>query len=124
MPARRGTTLFLVWPAILALTPKCPLCFFMILGASGAAGAAAAAWMPAAMIVSLAVSVIAVFLRSRMERRYGPAVVALIAAVTIVTGKFVIQSSAAVYAGAAALFIAAIFHFALEKIRWHKPLVW
>jgi|GEM_PF-3139499 len=124
MPPRRGATLLLVWPAVLALTPKCPLCFFMILGASGAAGAAAAAWMPAAMIVSLAVSVIAVFFRSRMERRYGPAVVALIAAVTIVTGKFVIQSNAAVYVGAAALFIAAIFHFALEKIRWHKPLVW
>jgi hypothetical protein len=124
MPARRGTTLFLVWPAILALTPKCPLCFFMILGASGAAGAAAAAWMPAAMVVSLVISVAAVFLRSRLERRYGPAVVALIAAVTIVTGKFVIQSTAAVYAGAAALFIAAIFHFAVERIRWQKRLLW
>jgi hypothetical protein len=123
MPARRGTTLFLVWPAILALTPKCPLCFFMILGASGAAGAAAAAWMPAMMFVSLVISVGAVCIRSHMESRYGPAVVAIIAAATIVTGRFVIQSSAAVYAGAAALFIAAIFHFAVERIRWQKRLV-
>jgi len=105
-----------------ALTPKCPLCLFAILGATGAAGAAAA-WMPAVMIASLAVSVGALFLRARMEHRYGPAVLALIAAVTIMVGRFVFQSSAAVYAGAAALFLVAVFQIAREGIRWHKPLV-
>ncbi|HEV7425783.1 MAG TPA: hypothetical protein VGQ46_05410 [Thermoanaerobaculia bacterium] len=124
MPVRRGANLLLVWPAILALTPKCPLCLLAFVGVTGALGAASAAWMPVVMIASVVISVAAVCIRSRMERRYGPAVFALIAAVTIVTGKFVIQSTAAVYAGAAALFIAAIFHYALERIRWHKPLVW
>jgi hypothetical protein len=124
MPMRRSATLFLVWPAILALTPKCPLCLLAFVGVTGAVGAASAAWMPAVMIASVLISVAAVCIRSRMQRRYGPAIVALMAGAAIVAGKFVIQSSAAVYAGAAALFIAAIFHYALERIRWLKPLVW
>lgn len=116
-------TLLLVGSAAAALTPKCPLCFFAMIGASGAVGAAATAWLPAIMVVSLVVSVSAVFIRSHMERRYGPAVVALAAASAIAAGKFVMHSTAVVYGGAAALLIAATFHFALEKIRWHKPLM-
>src|SRR6185436_191812 len=118
-----SATLFLLWSALVALTPNCPFCFFVVIGASGAVGAAAAAWMPAVMIVSLAISVAAVFARSRMERRYGAAIFAVLAAIAIVVGKFVIQSSAVVYGGAA-LFVAAVFQFAMERIRWHKPLVW
>lgn len=108
----------------MALAPKCPLCLAALLGASGAAGAAATAWMPAVMVVSLVISVAAIFIRSHLERRYGAAAVALIAAATILTGKFVVHSTPVVYVGAAALFAAAISHFALERIRWHKPLMW
>ncbi len=79
--------------------------------------------MPAVMVGSLLISVTAVSIRAHMERRYGPAIVALIAAVTIVLGRFVFHSTAVVYVGAATLFGAAIFHFAMERIRWHKPLV-
>ncbi|HEX3583144.1 MAG TPA: hypothetical protein VH087_15350 [Thermoanaerobaculia bacterium] len=121
---KRRESLLLAGSAAAALTPKCPLCFFALLGASGAAGAVAAAWMPVVMVVSLVISVAAVSIRSHMEHRYGPAVVALMAALAIAAGKFVMHSAAVVYGGAAALFIAACFHFALERIRWHKPLMW
>lgn len=116
-------TLLLVGSAVAALTPKCPLCLFAMIGVSGALGAAAAAWLPAIMVASLVISVAAVFIRSHMERRYGPAAVALTAASAVVAGKFVLHSTAVVYGGAAALLIAASFHFALERIRWHKPLM-
>jgi hypothetical protein len=121
---KRGESLLLVGSAAMALTPKCPLCFAALLGAGGAAGTAAAAWMPAVMVVSLTISVAAISIRSHMERRYGAAAVALIAAAAILAGKFVVQSTGVVYVGAAALFAAAISHFALERIRWHKPLMW
>ena len=75
------------------------------------------------MVGSLLVSVGAVCIRARMERRYGPAVIAAIAAIAIVTGRFVFHSPAVVYAGSATLFGAAMFRFALERIRWQKPLV-
>lgn len=122
---RRRETLLLLWSAVAALTPKCPLCLFALLGATGAAGAAGAtfaAWMPVVMIVSLLVSVTAVCIRSRMERRYGPAVFAVLVAITIVVGKLVFESTAVVYAGAAALFAAAVFNLTLERLRWHKRL--
>jgi hypothetical protein len=119
---RRSETLLLLWTAVTALTPKCPLCLFALLGATGAAGAASAAWMPVILIVSLLISVTAVGIRARMERRYGPAIFAVIVAITIVVGKFVFQSTAVVYAGAAALFAVAVFNFTLARFRWHKPL--
>lgn len=118
----RSETLLLLWSAAAALMPKCPLCLFAILGATGAAGAASAAWMPVVMIASLLLSVVAVYLRSRMERRYRPAILAFLVAVTIVVGKFVFESTAAVYAGAAALFGIAVYNFVRERFRWHKPL--
>jgi hypothetical protein len=121
-PTRRRDALLLLWPAVAALTPKCPLCLFAILGATGAAGAALAAWMPLLLVGSLLVSVSAVCIRSHVERRYGPAVFAVLAAVAVAAGKFLFQSTAVVYAGAAALFAAAVFNFTLERLRWHKPL--
>jgi hypothetical protein len=102
--------------------PKCPLCLLALLGATGAAGVAASA--PPIVIASLLISVGALLIRARLERRYGPAVVALIVAVTIALGRFVFQSTALVYAGAAALFGVAVFNFAVERVRWHKRLVW
>lgn len=121
MPTKRGEALLLVWSALAALMPKCPLCIFALLGASGAAGAAAAAWMPVVLVGSLTISVAAVCIRSRMERRYGPAVFALVVAIAIVVGKFVYHSTAVVYAGAAALFGIAILNYALERLRPHTP---
>ena len=122
MPLKRGETVLLAWSTAAALMPKCPLCYLALLGAGGAAGAAAAAFTPAVMIVSLVLSVGAVAMRSRMEGRYGPAVLALAAAIAIVAGRFVFDSTAVVYGGAAALLGAAIYRFAVEGIRWHKPL--
>ncbi len=117
---KRGETLLLACSAATALAPKCPLCYLAILGVTGAAGAALAAWIPLLLIASLLLSVTAVSMRARLERRYAPAVVAMAGAFTIVVGKFVFHSTAGVYAGAAVLFGAAMFDFAFERIRWHK----
>jgi hypothetical protein len=78
--------------------------------------------MPAVMVTSLLLSVGAVWMRSRGEGRHAPAVIALLVAVAILAGKFIFESTAVVYAGAAALFVVAIANFAIERIRWHKPL--
>ena len=119
---KRGETLLLVCSAVAALTPKCPLCLFALLGATGAVGAAAAVWMPAVMVGSLMLSIAAVCVRSRMERRYAPAVTAVIVGIAILAGKFVFQSTAVVFTGAAALFGVAVVNFVIERFRWHKPL--
>ena len=122
VPSKRGELLLLVSTAFAAITPKCPLCLFALLGATGAAGTAAAVWIPVVMIASLLLSVIALALRAHRERRYAPAVIGAVVAVVVLAGKFVFESTAIVYTGAAALFIVAIANFALEKIRWHKRL--
>jgi hypothetical protein len=121
-PAKRVDALLLVSSVAAAFTPKCPLCVFALLGATGAVGAAAAAWMPAVMVASLLLSVAAVCLRARVEQRYAPAGGAVIAAIAMLAGKFVFRSTTLVLTGAAALFCVAVANFAIERIRWHKPL--
>jgi uncharacterized membrane protein len=119
---KRGEALLLVCSAAAALTPKCPLCLFALLGATGAAGAAAATWMPRLLVASLLHSVVAVCMRAQRERRYGAAIVAVLVAIAMLTGRFVFHSTAVVVTGAAALFAIAVVHFATERIRCHKPL--
>ena len=110
--------------------PKCPLCLFALLGATGAAGAAAAAWMPAVMIGSLVLSVAALGVRARIERRYGTVAIAAVLAAVILAGRFLYDSKPVVFSGAAALFALAVLttlrrsfaNILIERPRWHKPL--
>lgn len=120
-PRTHGNTALLVCSAAAALTPKCPICVFALLGATGAAGTAAAAWMPSVMFASLLLSVAGLCVRARLQRRYGAAVAAVLVAIVIVIGRFVFQSTAIVFSGAAALFAIAALNFVFERIRWQKP---
>ena len=121
-PNRRGDTALLVCSAAAGLTPKCPLCYFALLGATGAAGTAAAAWMPIIMIGSLLLSVAALGVRARIERRYGAVMAAAVLAVVILAGRFLFHSTPIVFSGAAALFGVAVLNILIERPRWHKPL--
>lgn len=121
--SKRGDVLLLVSSALTALLPKCPLCVFALLGATGAAGTAAAVWMPAVMTLSLLLAVGGVWLRARGQQRVTPAVIAMAVALVILAGRFVFDSDAVVYTGAAALFLLAIADFATERmVLWHKRL--
>lgn len=119
---RCGHTALLVCSAFAAFTPKCPLCLFALLGATGAAGVAAAAWMPAVMVGSVLLSVAAVCIRAWIERRYGMAAAAIGLALVILAGRFLLQSTAIVYSGAAALFCVSVINYLIERLRWQKPL--
>jgi hypothetical protein len=109
--------LLLVSSAFAAIAPKCPLCLFALMGATGAAGTAAAVWMPALLVASLLVSVWAMWLRSRAERRVAPAAIALGLALAILAGRFLFASAATVYLGAAALFVLAIANLVRQRMR-------
>ncbi len=109
--------LLLVSSAFAAIAPKCPLCLFALMGATGAAGTAAAVWMPALLVASLLLSVWAMWLRSRAERRVAPAAVALVLALAILAGRFLFASAAVVYLGAASLFVLAVASFVRQKLR-------
>src|SRR5688572_20344726 len=117
MPPRyRGDMLLLVSSAFAAIAPKCPLCLFALMGATGAAGTAAAAWMPALLVASLLLTVWAMWMRSRVERRLAPAAIALVLALAILAGKFIFASAAVVYLGAAALFVLAVANFVRQRM--------
>lgn len=81
--------------------PKCPLCFVAIAGVLGAAGMSV--WLPRVAIVLLAISVVLVAMRSRVD-----GVIAFVAAVAIAAGRFWLASTPLVIAGAATLIVIAI----------------
>ena len=116
-PRYRGDVLLLVSSAFAAIAPKCPLCLFALMGATGAAGTAAAAWMPALLVASLALTVWAMWLRSRVERRMAPVAIALLLALTVLAGKFLFASAAVIYLGAAALFVLAVANLVRQRMR-------
>ena len=112
MSKHRRTTLMAISSALLAVAPKCPICFLAYFGIFGVATASASVyrvWLPPLTAIWLALTVGMLFFQRGGRRRYGPALLGVVAGLAVFAGKFVIDYQALVYAGIAALVAAVVW---------------
>jgi hypothetical protein len=111
--AKHGSTAWLmIGSALLAIAPKCPICFLAYLGVFGVASTTASqyrAWIPPLTIFSLTLTVSALGFRAHGKHRFAPALMGLIAAVLILVGKFVVENQAVIILALAVLMTAAVW---------------
>lgn len=98
-----------------AFMPKvvCPLCwpaYAGFLSATGLTFLMQDKWLFPISIVFLLLTLAALLWRASARHGYGPAMVGLLASVTILVGKFVFDSSVAVYGGIAILVAASVWN--------------
>ncbi|HMG74103.1 MAG TPA: hypothetical protein VK582_11435 [Pyrinomonadaceae bacterium] len=109
---QQRTTLMAISSALLAVAPKCPICFLAYFGIFGVATASASVyhvWLPPLTAIWLALTVAMLFFRLSDQRRYGPGLLGICAAFAVLVGRFVADYPVLVYAGIAALVIAVIW---------------
>ena len=98
--------------ALLAVAPKCPICFlayFGVFGVATAAGPVYRLWLPPVTAIWLALTVGMLAFRRGGGHRYGPVLLGGVAGLAVFTGKFVVSDQATVYAGIAALVVAVVW---------------
>ncbi len=98
-----------------ALLPKlaCPACWPAYAGLVSSLGAGFlldAAYLFPLTAVLLAAAVVALAFRARRRRGYGPAIVGLVGAAAVLTGKFLFDSGPALYGGAGLLIAASLWN--------------
>lgn len=99
--------------ALLALAPKCPICLFAYFGVFGVATSTAVAyraWLPPLTALWLALTVGLMLVGRGGRRLWGGPLVGLAGSVAVWVGKFVLDQTALVYGGLAALAIAVVWH--------------
>jgi hypothetical protein len=119
----RGLT-SLVTALIVAALPKCPMCLLAYAGILGSLGLGSSAgetlylaWLQPISVLFLGLTVILIALRARHRRGYGPALVATVAASTILLGKFWLDWLPLVYVGLLLIFLAVIWNAWPKKRR-------
>jgi hypothetical protein len=103
---------------LVAVAPKCPICFLAYFGIFGVATASASAyrvWLPPITGFWLALTVALLAFQRRGKRRYGPAALGFVAALMLMTGKFVLDNHALIYAGIVALLGAAVWRSLMQE---------
>ena len=119
MRKRQRTTLMAISSVLLAVAPKCPICFLAYFGIFGVATASASVyrmWLPPIMGFWLALTIAMLAIQRRGQRRYGPALIGLVAALLVFTGKFIIDSQVMTFAGIVALLGAAVWRARIQPI--------
>lgn len=99
-------TLMAVSSALLAVAPKCPICFMAYFGIFGVASTSVSVyrvWLPPLTVIWLALTVGMLFFQRGGQRRYGPALLGVFAGLAVFAGKFVVNDQALFYGGLAAL---------------------
>src|SRR5712691_6152900 len=102
---QRRTRMMVISSAVLAVAPKCPICFLAYFGIFGVATTSASvyrAWLPPVTAMWLTFTVAMLTFRSG-KRRYGLALLGFFGALGVFLGKFVVGDQGLVYAGIAAL---------------------
>lgn len=106
----RRAALMTISSALLAVAPKCPICFLAYFGIFGVASSTASeyrAWLPPLTAIWLVFTVGMLVFRRGGQRQYGPALLGFLAAVAVLVGRFILNDQVPVYAGIAALVVAA-----------------
>ena len=114
----RHTTLLTISSALFAVAPKCPICFLAYFGVFGVATASAPvyrAWLPPITALWLALTIAMLAFQRRGKRLYGPAIMGFVAALLLLTGKFVVDSQVMTFAGIIALLGAAGWRSRIQK---------
>lgn len=112
MRKHRRMMLMTISSALLAIAPKCPICFLAYFGIFGVATTSASAyriWLPPLTVIWLTLTVVVLALQRGGRRRYGPALLGVVAGLAVFAGKFVINDQALFYGGIAALIGAAVW---------------
>lgn len=103
-PGAAAITAFLI-----AVIPKCPLCWMALLSSIGVTSAIAFEWLRPLAAFLLLISVLALFVRAKQRAMYGPFVLGVIAAGSIYLFKFRLDYAPGMYAGGIALFASSIW---------------
>ncbi|HYU33847.1 MAG TPA: hypothetical protein VEW48_16970 [Thermoanaerobaculia bacterium] len=114
--------LLLISSLVLALAPKCPLCLLAYAGFLGSSVTLAwsvtsvyGRWLAPLTVACLALSAGGIAVQALRRRAFGPAVLALAAAVAIYAGKFHLDQKPFVFTGMAILAAAAV---SVSRPRW------
>jgi hypothetical protein len=103
-------------PALsVALLPKCPLCLLSIMSVVGLGSVVTVTWLLPLMLVFLGATLLSLGLSARRFRRYGPLALGLLAACSIVLGKFYFNSNSAAGAGIILLFGASLWNAPIKR---------
>jgi len=108
----RRTTLMTVSSVLLAVAPKCPICFLAYFGVFGVATASASlyrVWLPPLTAIWLALTIALLAFQRRSYRRYGPVLLGIFAGFAVFAGKFLINNQPLVYTGIVGLVGAAVW---------------
>ncbi len=116
------TTVLTISSALLAVAPKCPVCFlayFGIFGVATASVSAYRAWLLPITAIWLALTVATLAFQRRGQRRYGPALLGFVAAAVLLSGKFIFDNEALIGAGIVALLGAVIWRSWIQRPKPH-----
>lgn len=97
---------------VLALAPKCPICFLAYFGIFGVATSFASVyrvWLPPLTVVWLVLTIGTLFFRPGAQHRYGPGLLGIFGGFAVLVGRFVVDYRALVYGGIAALLAAVVW---------------
>jgi hypothetical protein len=95
---------------LVAAMPKCPICWMALMSAVGAGSIISSRWLQPVAIALLFVSMVTLFVLSRLKHSYGPFVLGLAAAVLIYLFKFKLNYDLGVYLSGAVLIGASIWN--------------
>lgn len=114
----RRTALLTISSALFAVAPKCPICFLAYFGIFNVATSSATAyraWLAPITGFWLALTVAMLAFQRRRTRRYGPAALGFVAALLLMTGKFIADSQVMIFAGIVALLVAAVWRSRIQQ---------
>ena len=106
------TALLTLSSALLAVAPKCPVCFLAYFGIFGVATASASvyrAWLPPLTAIWLTLTVAMLALRTDGKPKYGPIALGFGAALSVFAGRFIVANQMLLYAGLVALVVATVW---------------
>src|SRR6266436_5517900 len=106
------TTLLTIGSALLVIAPKCPVCFLAYFGIFGVATASVSVyrtWLPMVTASWLALTVATLAFQRQRQLRYGPVLLSVVAALVLLSGKFILDNQALIGAGFVALVAALVF---------------
>jgi hypothetical protein len=118
MRKQQRATLMAISSGLLAVAPKCPICFFAYFGIFGVATSSVSEyrfWLPPLTAIWLVFTVGMLVFRRDGKRRYGPALLGFFAAVAVLVGRFVLNDQGLIYTGIAALIAAVVWRSWLQK---------
>jgi hypothetical protein len=94
---------------LIAVSPKCPLCWVALMSSMGAVSVIRSEWLQPMAVSLLLASALSLFVRARRRALYGPFLLGVLAATSIYLCRFRFDYDTGFYAGAIALFASSLW---------------